>query len=358
MAGASGTAGASGVGGSGGSGTPAGLTVTASWPNGAILTGVRDVASPAVTQIVTVHNGGSAESDADRAGDRRNQPGRLQDQRCPTTSSDAGARRQLAADRPGDDIRKWAAGRPCARCGGNDHHRDAAGDRRSAVRAGKPLRRHPHDRNARSDAWPDLAHARLQAERRVGPGQRESQQGHSPAATEDRAWHRRDCGSLVQEGPGGQRDALSGRAISRPRGRCRLAGIPRGIRPRATRSRRWRPCPMPRRRTRHAWCCRPWTARPASIQAAGRSASGCTRISRARGTTREERRATATTPIRRTVRMRRPISTASRRIRSRTQPVSPWRAATCSRWKKRGTATIRTMSSCCRTWRSRRNRAG
>ena len=61
MAGASGTAGASGAGGSGGSGTPAGLTVTASWPNGAILTGVRDVASPALTQIVTVHNGGATD---------------------------------------------------------------------------------------------------------------------------------------------------------------------------------------------------------------------------------------------------------------------------------------------------------
>ena len=61
MAGASGTAGASGAGGSGGRGTAAGLTVTASWPNGAILTGVRDVASPSVTQVVRVYNGGSAD---------------------------------------------------------------------------------------------------------------------------------------------------------------------------------------------------------------------------------------------------------------------------------------------------------
>lgn len=35
------------------------LTLTTSWSNGAILTGVRDVASPAVTQAVTVHNSGS-----------------------------------------------------------------------------------------------------------------------------------------------------------------------------------------------------------------------------------------------------------------------------------------------------------
>ena len=61
MAGTSGTAGSSGSGGAGGTGSTAALTVTASWPNGAIMTGVRDVASPAVTQIVTVHNGGSAE---------------------------------------------------------------------------------------------------------------------------------------------------------------------------------------------------------------------------------------------------------------------------------------------------------
>jgi hypothetical protein len=59
--GAAGAAGASGIGGSGGTGTTAGLTVTAAWPNGAILTGVRDVASPALTQIVTVHNGASTD---------------------------------------------------------------------------------------------------------------------------------------------------------------------------------------------------------------------------------------------------------------------------------------------------------
>jgi hypothetical protein len=36
------------------------LTVSASWPNGAILTGVRDVTSDAVTQTLNVHNGGLA----------------------------------------------------------------------------------------------------------------------------------------------------------------------------------------------------------------------------------------------------------------------------------------------------------
>jgi hypothetical protein len=60
MAGAAGAAGASGTG-AGGTGVAAGLTVTASWPSGAILTGVREVASPALTQIVTVHNGGAAD---------------------------------------------------------------------------------------------------------------------------------------------------------------------------------------------------------------------------------------------------------------------------------------------------------
>jgi len=37
------------------------LTLTTSWPNGAILTGVRDVASPTVTQPVVVHNGGAVD---------------------------------------------------------------------------------------------------------------------------------------------------------------------------------------------------------------------------------------------------------------------------------------------------------
>jgi len=58
--GISGTGGSSSTGGTGGAGAATLLTVTAPWPNGAILTGVRDVASPAVTQVVTVHNGGSA----------------------------------------------------------------------------------------------------------------------------------------------------------------------------------------------------------------------------------------------------------------------------------------------------------
>lgn len=35
------------------------LSVVASWPNGVILTGVRDVATPALTQTVQLHNGGT-----------------------------------------------------------------------------------------------------------------------------------------------------------------------------------------------------------------------------------------------------------------------------------------------------------
>jgi len=47
-----------GAGGADGSSAPSALTITASWSNGAILTGVRDVASPAVTQVLQLHNGG------------------------------------------------------------------------------------------------------------------------------------------------------------------------------------------------------------------------------------------------------------------------------------------------------------
>ncbi|MEP6654920.1 MAG: hypothetical protein ABJA82_16270 [Myxococcales bacterium] len=60
--GSSSTGGASGSGmgtGTGGSNPGSGLTITASWPNGAILSGVRDVSSPAATQVVQVKNGGA-----------------------------------------------------------------------------------------------------------------------------------------------------------------------------------------------------------------------------------------------------------------------------------------------------------
>lgn len=56
-----GAGGSSSSGGSGGSVSTGGsLTIMASWPNGAIMTGVRDVTTPALpTQILQVHNGGT-----------------------------------------------------------------------------------------------------------------------------------------------------------------------------------------------------------------------------------------------------------------------------------------------------------
>jgi hypothetical protein len=55
-----GTGGASGSAGAGGTTTGAtGLTLVPAWPNGAILTGVRDTATPAVTQAVQLRNEGT-----------------------------------------------------------------------------------------------------------------------------------------------------------------------------------------------------------------------------------------------------------------------------------------------------------
>jgi hypothetical protein len=56
-----GAGGSSSSGGSGGSVSTGGsLTIMASWPSGAIMTGVRDVTTPALpTQILQVHNGGT-----------------------------------------------------------------------------------------------------------------------------------------------------------------------------------------------------------------------------------------------------------------------------------------------------------
>ena len=56
-----GAGGSSSSGGSGGSVSTGGsLTIMASWPSGAIMTGVRDVTTPALpTQILRVHNGGT-----------------------------------------------------------------------------------------------------------------------------------------------------------------------------------------------------------------------------------------------------------------------------------------------------------
>jgi len=57
--GGSGVAGGSGASG-GSTGASAALTIVTLWPNGVILTGVRDVASPVLSQAVQVHNGGTA----------------------------------------------------------------------------------------------------------------------------------------------------------------------------------------------------------------------------------------------------------------------------------------------------------
>ncbi len=59
--GATGSGGSAPTGGSGGSTTTSSsLSIVASWPNGAIFTGVRDQATPLLTQAVKVHNGGTA----------------------------------------------------------------------------------------------------------------------------------------------------------------------------------------------------------------------------------------------------------------------------------------------------------
>jgi hypothetical protein len=56
----SGGRGTGGAPGAGGGGTPGGaLSIVTAWPNGAIMTGVRDVATPPVTDAVKVHNGGA-----------------------------------------------------------------------------------------------------------------------------------------------------------------------------------------------------------------------------------------------------------------------------------------------------------
>ena len=59
--GSTGSGGSAPTGGSGGSiTTSSSLSIVASWPNGAIFTGVRDQATPLLTQAVKVHNGGTA----------------------------------------------------------------------------------------------------------------------------------------------------------------------------------------------------------------------------------------------------------------------------------------------------------
>jgi hypothetical protein len=60
LGGSPGTGGSSPIGGGGSAGTSAGLAIVASWPNGAIFTGVRDQATPTLTQTLKVHNGGTA----------------------------------------------------------------------------------------------------------------------------------------------------------------------------------------------------------------------------------------------------------------------------------------------------------
>lgn len=54
-----GTGGSIATGGTGGSAVSDSLAIVASWPNGVILTGVRDVTTPTLTQTVQVHNGGT-----------------------------------------------------------------------------------------------------------------------------------------------------------------------------------------------------------------------------------------------------------------------------------------------------------
>jgi hypothetical protein len=59
--GSTGSGGSTPTGGSGGSTTTgSSLSIVASWPNGAIFTGVRDQATPLLTQMLKVHNGGTA----------------------------------------------------------------------------------------------------------------------------------------------------------------------------------------------------------------------------------------------------------------------------------------------------------
>jgi hypothetical protein len=60
LGGSPGTGGSSPSGGGGSTGTSSGLAIVASWPNGAIFTGVRDQATPLLTQTLKVHNGGTA----------------------------------------------------------------------------------------------------------------------------------------------------------------------------------------------------------------------------------------------------------------------------------------------------------
>ena len=212
--GKSGTGGAAiATGGAGGAMPGTGsISLASSWPTAAILTGVRDVVTPPVTQTVQLRNDGTGPvtiTAVTLAGTNAS-AFRLTGITAPASLA-AGASMPLAVELLTSGTALPPA--PSQNSGGTlltatINVTSSAGAAQSiGLWAGS------HDGDSRGHAGPDLDHPRDQAERRARSKQRQPEYRHGATVAQGRTWHRRARRAALSQGWQRQRDDERRRAL-------------------------------------------------------------------------------------------------------------------------------------------------